>query len=280
MTAPITLGQFHTLEVAELVEGGLLLDAGQVDLFLPTHLAPAGVRVGDELEVFIYSDGEGAPQATTREPAGVLGEAAFLECVAVTRGGAYLAWGIPKDLLVPRDEREEPMVEGRRYVAVITLDGRGERLIASTKVSRHLDYDVAHLAVDQEVEVLVYGHIDAGTQVVVERRHRGLIHHTKVHRELAIGSVHRGFIRNIREDNRLDIELTRRGAEGSEDAQAVLLQALERAGGSLPLHDKSDPSEISRLLGISKKAFKRAAGGLYKARRIVIHDDSIALVEH
>lgn len=279
MPSPIALGQYARLTVVERVDGGVLLDAGDRELFLPSHLMPEGVGLGGAIDVFIYADGDGAPQATTRRPAALVGEAAFLECVTVTSAGAYLAWGIPKDLFVPRSESEGRLVEGRRYVAVVTLDARGERLIASTRVAHHLDYDVERFDVDQEVDVLVYGEIEAGVQVVVDRRHRGLIHRTVMHQALAIGSTHRGYVRNVREDNRLDIELTRRGAEGSADAQAVLIEALERAGGSLPLHDKSPPEAIAAAVGLSKKAFKRAAGGLYKQRRILIEDDGIRLVD-
>jgi len=280
VTDAISIGQFHELRIVELVDGGVLLDAGDRDLFLPTHLTPAKSAVGDVIEVFIYVDGEGEPQATTRQPAATAGEVAVLECVGTTRDGAYLAWGVPKDLYVPPSERDRPIVVGRRYVTAILVDDRGQRLIGSTRIAHHLDYDVSAIAIDQEVEVLVFGHIDAGVQVVVNKRHRGLVHATKVHQHLPVGSRHRGFVRNIREDNRLDIELTRRGAAGAEDAQAVILEALDKAGGSLPLHDKSPPEAIARALGLSKKAFKRGAGGLYKARRIVIDKQGIHLVSN
>jgi predicted RNA-binding protein (virulence factor B family) len=275
----LAIGQFHELTIVELVDNGWLLDGGDRDLFLPTHQVSKGASVGQRIEVFIYADGEGQPQATTRQPAATVGEVAVLECVATTRDGAYLAWGIPKDLYVPPSERDRPMVVGRHYVTAIVLDDRGERLIGSTRVAHHLDYDVSGIAIDQEVKVIVFGHIDAGVQVVVDKRYRGLVHTTKVHQHLPVGSIHRGFVRNIREDNRLDIELTRRGAEGSEDAQAAILAALEKAGGFLPLHDKSPPAAIARALGLSKKAFKRGAGGLYKARRITIDEEGIRLVK-
>lgn len=256
-----------------------MLDAGQEPLLLPAAGAPADAKIGQVLDVFIYQDGEGRPLATTVEPAAAVGEAAFLECVGVARSGAYLDWGLPKDLLVPRGEQEGRMREGERYVAVVCLDDRSERLIASTRVTRHLDYEIRGLAVGDAVDVLVFGVIEAGIQVVVDRRYRGLVHRSKVHRDLPLGSEHRGYVVDVREDNRLDIELDRRGAEGSQDAQRILLAALERNGGQLPLHDRSSPTEIKHALGMSKKAFKRAAGGLYRARKIVIAEDGLQLVD-
>jgi uncharacterized protein len=274
----IEIGRFHRLSVVELVAGGVLLGAGERDLFLPSHLVAADVAVGHSIEVFVYSDGEGAPQATTWQPAAILGEIAYLRCVSVTRAGAYLDWGVPKDLYVPPDQQLTRMIEGRRYVVAVCLDRKGERLMGSAHVAEHFDYDVEHVAAGDEVDLLVYGRTDAGVQVVVDRRHRGLIHHTNVYRKLPIGTALRGFVDQVRPDNRLDITLTRHGVEGMKDAEATILAALAAAGGSLPLHDGSSPQAIERALGMSKKAFKRGVGGLYKARKIVIEAGGIRLV--
>jgi uncharacterized protein len=274
----LTIGQRCELVVVARHPDGLELDDGAKGLLLPNAVAPEDATVGQSIDVFIYQDGEGRPQPTTLAPKAMVGEAAYLECVSVARPGAYLDWGVPKDLLVPRNEQEWPMRKGEHYVAAVCLDVNGERLIGSTKVTRHLDYEVEGIAVGDEVDVLVFGSIDAGVQVVVNRRYRGLVHRTNVYRDLPIGSKHQGFVASVREDNRLDIELDRRGAEGSQDAQEVLLAALKRNGGRLELHDRSSPADIKRLLGISKKAFKRAAGGLYKARTITLDDNGLTLV--
>lgn len=273
----LEIGRFNQLRVVELVSGGVLLGAGDRDLFLPSHLIEADVAIGDPLEVFVYTDGEGAPQATTWTPTAVLGEIAYLKCVAVTRSGAYLDWGVPKDLYVPPDQQTTRMVEGRRYVVAVCLDRKGERLMGSAHVAEHFDYDVESVTPGDEVDLLVYGRTDAGVQVVVNRRHRGLIHNSDVYRKLPVGTQLRGFVDNVRHDNRLDVSLTRRGLEGMTDAQETILAALKAAGGSLPLHDDSSPQAIERALGMSKKAFKRGVGGLYKARKIVIDEDGIRL---
>lgn len=278
MPHPLEIGVFHDLRVVNIVDGGVLLDGGGVDLFLPSHLCPDDVALDTVIEVFVYVDHDGAPQATTHEPSATVGEFAYLKCVSVTRAGAYLDWGVPKDLYAPPDEQTTPMVEGQRYVVAICLDRKGERLIASTHLTKHFDYDVSALVVDQAVELLVYAHSELGAHVVVDRCHRGLIHSSEVHGFLPIGSTQRGFVRVIRDDNRLDIVLSRRGLAGMKDAERKILAALERAGGSLALHDGSTPEQIERALGLSKKAFKRGVGRLYKARRITIGDGSIALV--
>jgi len=278
-TATIEVGRFYSLNVIEVVDGGVLLDARGRDLFLPSHLVTTAGSVGAPIEVFIYCDHEGAPQATTKAPAAVLGEFAYLKCVAVTPAGAFLAWGIPKDLYVPPHEQNPRMVEGRSYVVAVCLDHRGERLIGSAQLAQHFDYDIGDIEAGREVDLLVYGTTDVGVQVVVDRRHRGLVYHTEVFKNLRIGEELRGYVRQVREDNRLDVGLTRCGLDGIQDAQQVILAALKRAGGSLPLHDRSPPEEIERALGMSKKAFKRGAGGLYKAKRIVIDENGIRLVD-
>jgi predicted RNA-binding protein (virulence factor B family) len=277
MARKVEIGRFHELPVARLVAGGVMLDAGDRELFLPSHQVPQGAEVGTRIEVFVYADKEGQPQATTKQPHARVGEFAYLPCVSVTRAGAFLAWGIPKDLYVPPDEQEVPMREGRSYVVYVGLDHTGERLIGSSRLAAHFDYDVEDIEQGDEVDLLVYGHTDAGVQVVVDQRHRGLVHGTNVFRELRIGSELTGFVDAVRHDNRLDISLHRRGLDGITDAQEVILAALKAAGGSLPLHDRSPPAEIERALGMSKKAFKRGVGGLYKARKIVIEDGGIRL---
>jgi uncharacterized protein len=275
----IEIGRHHQLPVAELVAGGVLLDAGDRTLFLPSHLLAPNVTIGDRIRVFVYTDGEGAPQATTKVPKAILGEFAFLRCVAVTRAGAYLDWSCPKDLYVPPDQQNTRMVEGRSYVVVVCLDRKGERLMGSARIAEHFDYDVEDVQQGDEVDLLVYGRTDAGVQVIVDQRYRGLIHSANVYRKLPIGTELRGFVDQVRHDNRLDITLSRHGLDGMQDAQAAIIAALEAAGGSLPLHDGSSPHAIERALGMSKKAFKRGVGGLYKARKIVIDEGGIRLVE-
>jgi len=274
MTRPLQLGRHHTLEVVGSASDGLRLRAPGGELLLPAGEAPEGAQT---VRVFIYADRSGEPQATTKTPAATLGGFARMRCVSVTRAGAFMDWGLDKDLYVPPPEQAQWVVEGRDYVVCVRLDRKQERLIGTTHLANHFDYDVAHLRVDTPVTVLVYGRNDAGMQVVVDQRHRGLVHHADVFGSMRVGAERTGYIRNVRDDNRLDIGLTRRGKAGFEDAQEAVFEALVAAGGSLPLHDRSSPEDIDRHLGMSKKAFKRGVGGLYKARRIVLHEGSIAV---
>jgi len=277
MQRPLALGRFQTLEVTEATDDRITLRAPDRVLLLPASEAPPDVEVGGQLRVFIYEGRDGTPQATTVSPVAALGEFASMRCVSVTHAGAYMDWGLPKDLYVPPFEQAQRMEEGRDYVVYVMLDRKGERLMGSTHVATYLDYDVEDIDIDQEVELLVYGKIDAGIQVIVDQRHRGLVHHSDVYGPMKLGSQHTGYVREIRGDNRLDIRLKRRGKAGMLDAQATVLQALEDAGGFLPLHDRSDPAEIEKHLGMSKKAFKKGVGILYKARTIELRDGGIAL---
>ncbi len=279
MQRPLALGRFQTLEIAEVSAERITLRAPGQALMLPGSEAPENAEVGQPLRVFIYEGRDGTVQATTVSPAAALGEFARMRCVSVTHAGAYMDWGLPKDLYVPPFEQAQRMDEGRDYVVYVMLERKGERLIGSTHVATYLDYDVDDIQIDQEVDLLVYGTIDAGVQVIVDQRHRGLVHHSDVYGPMNIGTQHTGYVREVRGDNRLDIRLKRRGKAGMLDAQATVLAALEDAGGFLPLHDRSDPAEIEKHLGMSKKAFKKGVGILYKARTIVLRDGGIALAE-
>lgn len=272
------IGRFQTFEVERVDPEGALLRTTGPELILPADEADPDIAAGQRVRVFIYQDRTGAPCATTTRPVAALGGFACMRCVATTHAGAYLDWGLPKDLYVPPHEQAKRMHQGRDYVVVVCLDRKKERLIGSTHLASHFDYDVRSVLVDDEVELLVYGRTDAGILVVVDQRHRGLVHHSDVYGAMTLGSSHTGYVRCIRDDNRLDIRLKKRGKAGMLDARDTVLGALREAGGFLPVHDRSAPAEIERRLGMSKKAFKKAVGLLYKARTLELRDGGIALV--
>lgn len=274
------VGRIQTLEIAEMLPGGArLATTGLEQLVLPPPEVPKNAEVGTRVRVFVYHGREGILTATTTSPVATLGAFAPMRCAAVTKAGAYMDWGLPKDLYVPPHEQAQRMQEGRTYVVVVCMDRKKERLIGSTHLASHFDYDVRSVVEDDEVELLVYGRNEAGVQVVVDQRHRGLVHHSDVYGELEVGSARTGYVRTIRGDNRLDIRLKKRGKAGMLDARDTVLEAIRSAGGFLALHDKSTPEEIERGLGMSKKAFKKAVGVLYKARAIELRDGGLALVE-
>ena len=269
------LGTFQSLPVVDTRGDEVLLGSEADPVRLPVQEAPE--QLGDRVRVFLYADRDGAPRATTRTPRATLGGFACMRCVAVTGAGAFMDWGLEKDLYIPPHEQAQRIFEGKDYVVSVQLDRKGERLIGTTHLASHFDYDVGHLREGTAVTILVYGHAEPGVQVVVDQRHRGLVHHDDTRGPMRIGTERTGYIRNVRGDNRLDIVLERRSKAGILDVAEVIHDALVAAGGSLPLHDRSTPEEIERRLGMSKKAFKRGVGSLYKARRIVLSDDGIAL---
>lgn len=275
MKRTLALGTFHSLPVIETRSGEVLLGNEADPVPLPEEEAPEDL--GTHVRVFVYADRDGAPRATTQTPRATLGGFACMRCIAVTRAGAFMDWGLDKDLYIPPHAQAQPIVEGQDYVVCVQLDRKKERLIGSTHLASHFDYDVGHLREGTAVTILVYGRMDAGIQVVVDQRHRGLVHHDDTRGPMPIGTERTGYIRNIRDDNRLDIVLERRSKAGILDAQEAIHEALLAAGGTLPLHDRSSPEAIKRHLGMSKKAFKRGIGGLYKARRIVLGEECISL---
>lgn len=277
----IVIGQRQTLVVRSAQEQGLYLggEARRDQVLLPRKHVPPTAKVGDSLRVFVYTDSEDRPVATTQLPKAAVGEFALLEVVDVTRHGAFLDWGLDKDLFAPWREQVRRLRVGDRCVFAVTLDARDGRVKAASRLGRYLDYDVAHLHPGQEVEVLVYDERDIGYLVVVDEAHAGLVYRDEVFEPLEPGQRTVGWIKQVRDDNRLDVRLQRAGRAGMDDAERRLARALRDAGGVLPLHDKSPPEEIYAALAVSKKAFKRALGGLYKAGRVELRRDSTRLLD-
>ena len=191
-------------------------------------------------------------------------------------------WGLPKDLFVPFALQHQRMVAGRRYVVHVGWDGRGERLVGSSKLSPYFDYDASELQLGDEVDLLVFGVSELGAQVVVDQCYAGMIFTDATFRPIRVGEALRGYVARVRADNRVDVTLSPPNAKASaqrDQAQTAILAALSAAGGFLPLHDKSSPAAIEELLGMSKKVFKRAVGGLYKAEKLQLQPDGIRLLD-
>lgn len=273
------MGRRQTLRVAREVSGGFFLGAAPDEVFLPRKLAPEAVDLDAEIEVFVYADSEDRPVATTQRPKAEVGDFALLEVVDLSAHGAFLDWGLDKDLFAPFKLQQRTLAVGDRRVFAVALDERSNRPIAASQLRTFFDYDVSEVAVDDGVELLVYDHNSLGALVVVDQRHTGLVYRAESAKPLHVGDRLRGYVKAVRPDNKLDIRLTRTGKAAIDDATTTLLAALEAKGGYLPLHDKSPPAEIQRQLGLSKKAFKRAVGGLYKARRLALEAEGIRLIE-
>ena len=273
-----TAGQTLTLPVTQDLRVGLVLARGESEVLLPRREVPDHVSVGDELTVFLYTDTEDRLSATLQRPLVEVGQFACLQVVDVTPHGAFLDWGLDKDLFLPFGEMFAPVHPGQRVVVHAGLGARG-RVVASSKLNRHLDRGIDHLKVNDEVALMVYGFNDFGALVLVDKRYGGLLHDSEIHRRLSIGDELKGWVKELRPDGRIEVRTRPLGLDGVRSAQATILEALQDAGGHLPLHDKSKPAEIERALRMSKKAFKRAVGGLYREGRLRLVDGGIELVE-
>ncbi len=272
------LGKPCALTIVRQVPFGVYLDGGRLgEILLPRLEVPAGAAVGDTLEVFAYLDSEDRPIATTRRPRAQVGQCVSLRVVQVNHAGAFLDWGLPKDLLVPFNEQRVPMREGNAYVVYVYLDKPSGRLVATSRLDRWLSEDGSAFTEMQPVDLLISARTDMGYKAVVNQTHLGLIYKTEVLQPLKIGQKLKGFVRRVREDGRLDLCLQRQGQEVRDELGERILARLSAEGGRSSLCDHSPPEDIYAAYKVSKGNYKKALGGLLKQGRIVIHPDHIAL---
>ena len=274
-----TLGTSVRLLVIKALDFGLYLLAGEEEILLPLQYVPQGTQPGDYLNVFLYRDSEDRVIATTLEPYIQLGEVEYLEAVAVTGAGAFMDWGLPKDLLVPFREQETRMTEGMVYPVYLYLDAQTERLAGSSRLNRFIKNDTLTVEEGEEVDLLICEPTDLGLNAVINNKHWGLIYENEIFKPVRSGTRLRGFIKKIRPDNNIDLSLQAIGYAAAEEGTAELRAALKKAGGFLPLHDKSEPEAIYRALQMSKKTFKKALGALYKNREVTLRPDGVQLNE-
>jgi len=275
----IRIGEYNDLEVLRLTGVGAFLgDEEGSDVLLPTKWIPEGAGVGDRLEVFVYTDSEDRPIATTLRPKAIVQQFGFMRVNQVNEVGAFLDWGIEKDILVPFREQRMKMREGRSYVVFLYLDISSGRVAASNRLQRYLDNSELTVSEGDEVDVMVYERTDLGYKVIINHLHSGLVYASDTPQELHVGQRMTAYIRAIRPDNLIDVSLQPIGYAAVEPNAQTILDALGRNGGFLPLNDRTDPDIIRQRLGMSKKLFKKAVGSLYRDRRITIGDDGIRVV--
>ena len=279
----IANGEYHELKILRELPQGLYLGDGEGieeedDILLPNKYCPEHFAIGDELQVFVYRDSEDRKIATDLDPKILLNQFAFLEVTAVESVGAFMDWGMEKDLLVPFREQRMPMEEGRWYIVYMELDEETDRLYASNKIEKRLSNDDMELAEGDQVSVILYHETDLGYNVIVNHRHKALLYKNEIFRDVKIGDELDAYVKNIREDNKLDVGLRPSGYASTieEDVKRILLKMRFR-GGFLALNDNSAPELIYSELGMSKKAFKRAIGSLYKEKKIVLKDEGIQI---
>ena len=275
----LQIGNYNTLRITKLVSFGVYLDGGDgKEILLPTRYVPKGAKVDDEVQVFIYHDNEGRLIATTLHPKAVVGEFAFMRVKSVNSTGAFLDWGLMKDLLVPFKEQKMAMREGKWYLVYVHLDHLTGRIVASARVEKFLGNVPPEYESNQEVDLLVADDTEIGYKVIVNDLHWGMIYHNQVFQRLEKGERLKGYVKGGREDDKLDISLQPLGYQRVDGISQRILEALQMKDGYLPVHDKSDPEEIYSLFRCSKKAFKQAIGSLYKQHRIRMEADGIRLL--
>lgn len=273
----IKIGRFNKLRVIKEVPFGVYLDGDDWDeILLPNKVVPKGTQVNDMLDVFIYFDSEDKIIATTVRPRAQVGSCAFMKVIDVNPVGAFLDWGLDKDLLVPGPEQYRPMERNRSYLVYVKQDNKG-RIIASSKLDHFLDKTPHRLNEGDEVNLLIAETTELGNKVIINDSHWGLIHMGEIFQTLVYGKRMTGYIKTLRDDGKIDVTLRKIGQDSIHDLASRILTELQKKDGFLPLHDKSSPLDIQRALGESKKSFKSAIGRLYKQGEIVIEANGIRL---
>lgn len=276
----IRIGEHNTLEILRLTSVGLYLgDADDNDILLPNKYVPEYYEIGDKIEVFCYLDHEERPVATTLTPKILLNDFAMLKAVEVNEIGAFLDWGLEKHLFVPFREQARKMEEGKWYLVYLYLDEETGRLVASSKTNRFISNEELTVSKFDEVDLIVSRYTELGVEVIINKKHKGLVYENEIFEKLRLGDKRKGVIKKIREDNKIDVSFQQIGYKNIEPSAQKVLDELANSGGFLGLHDKSDSDLIRDLLGMSKKTFKKAIGSLYKQKLITITDDGIRLIK-
>jgi uncharacterized protein len=275
----IEIGKYNTLTVLRNTDIGVYLDDGDEGVLLPKRFVPPGARKGDDIKVFLYHDSENRVIATTQEPKGVVGDIVLLRCVSTTGAGAFLDWGLMKDLFVAKSQQLTGMREGGEYLVKIYIDEQTGRVAATEKLEFQLSNDNLTVKELEEVELLAYRKSDLGWVMIINSAHTGLLHDSQVFRDIKVGDHLKGFIKTIRPDNKMDIVLGKPGYQKVEDETEKILRLLKENKGTLPYNDKSAPEDIYSFFGMSKKTFKMTLGALYKQRKIEIDEKGIKMID-
>ena len=274
----IRLGDYNRMTVVKTVDFGVYLDGGEEgEVLLPARYVPDGCKEGDELEVFVYLDNEERLVATTQTPLAKVGDFACLEVSWVNEYGAFLNWGLMKDLFCPFREQKMKMEKGKRYIVHVHIDHESHRIVASAKVERYFDPSFPPYRYGDEVSLLVWQKTDLGFKVIIDNRYAGLVYSNQIFREIRTGDRMKGYIEAVREDGKIDVMLQPTGWRMTKETADVLLDYLETHQGVCRLTDKSPAEDIYQAFQVSKKSYKKAVGDLYKRRLITIEEDCIKL---
>ncbi|WP_462255388.1 CvfB family protein [Ferruginibacter sp.] len=274
----IKVGEYNNLKVIREVAFGVYLDDGAEGILLPKRFMPENIKIGDDINVFLYHDGEDRMIATTQKPKGILGDIVKLRTISVTPQGAFLDNGLMKDIFVPKSKQQRGMIPNGEYLVKIYLDEQTGRLAATEKIEPFLSNDDLTVKVLDEVDLTVYRRTDIGYVVIINSLHTGVLHHNEIYRDITAGDQFKGFIKKIYPDNKIDVAAGKPGYNRVEDETQKILRLLNENDGYLPYYDKSDPEEIYSFFGMSKKTFKMTVGNLYKQKKISLEKAGIRLV--
>lgn len=276
----LKIGEFNTLAVCDQFPFGFYLESGQKEkVLLPIDEAPNNCKPGQELDVFVYHDSDDRLVATLTQPKVMVNQVAFLKVKQIAKVGAFVDWGLKKDLLVPFSEQDKPMNEGMGYVVYVFQDEDTGRLAGSTILRDFLQEEGPYFTEKQAVDLLIYGRSDMGYKAVVNDTHLGLIFKDEVIKPLRIGQRTKGFIKRIRDDQKIDLCFQFHDAQARDDLTQQIIEDLEAHGGISTLTDKSSPEEISLRFNVSKGAYKKALGALFKQKRILLDKSKVTLLK-
>ncbi len=277
----LRIGRFNNLTVVEKVDFGFSLDSEDDrwgEILLPYDQAPEGCTAGDVLEVFIYVDSENRVVATTRRPYVEVGQFSLLRVASMENAGAFMDWGLPKDLLVPYGEQKTRLQANRSYIVYVSIDERSGRIVGSTRIDKFLDQVPADYEEGQTVELLVARQTELGYTAIINDAHWGILYNNEIFQDLHVGKKVRGYIKTMRDDGKIDLSLTPAGYDKVAGIAETILDQLARNDGFLPITAKTSPEELSARFGVSKKNYKKALGSLYKKRLLSIDPDGIRLL--
>lgn len=273
----LAIGKYNDLVVDSRVEFGLYLNSEKGRILLPQKYVAKGVKIGDILKVFIYTDSEDRLVATTLEPNGILGDFVFLKAKDIASFGTFMDWGLEKDLLVPKSEQQDKMVPGEKYLVKICFDETTNRVYGTTKIAANCDKNIHDLKQGQKVDLLIHSFTKIGLMAVVNNRYYGMLYTNELFQDLTVGDACSGYIMRLREDKKIDLTLKEPGYRSVKDSRDFIVKILKEAGGFIPCHDKSSPEEIKQIFSMSKKEFKRAVGSLFKKGVLDLLENGIRL---
>ena len=275
----VKTGEYNLMKVLRAVEFGVYLDDGNEGILLPKRFVPTDLKVGDEINVFVYHDSDDRLIATTQKPLGVMDDIVKLQTVSVTPQGAFLDFGLMKDLFVPKSQQLTGMIPNGEYLVKIYRDEQTNRIAATERIEQTLSNDLLTVKELEVVDLIVFRRTDIGYVMIINNSHTGVLHFNEIYRQIGVGDKFQGFIKKIYSDNKIDVAAGKPGYNRVEDETQKILRLLKENNGYLPYYDKSDPEEIYSFFGMSKKTFKMTVGNLYKQKRISLEKTGIKIIE-